>query len=99
MMLPFPANTPQGLTNLVRSTGGTVVLGCSSQRHIWTAVHNQMESLRIIEVPEVAYFINEQSVKHYGYLKGLDEAIDDVTYVIQTSGTQFTYHKLCQDND
>ncbi|KAK0258682.1 hypothetical protein LTR59_008457 [Friedmanniomyces endolithicus] len=87
MMLPFAANTPEGLVSLLELSSSEVVLATACHKHLWTEPLKQRPEIRLIEVPDIDEFVHDRRLQPYKYERTLDEGIDDTHLVLQTSGT------------
>ncbi|KAK5115286.1 hypothetical protein LTR62_001486 [Meristemomyces frigidus] len=85
-LLPFPANTPASIVNLLKTTSSTVVLATASHMRIWEEPLKQYTATAV-EVPNLDHFLSDEPVEHYKYVQTLRECYDEPAYVIQTSGT------------
>lgn len=46
--------------------------------------------LKMITIPSLEYFMDNESTPHYPYTKTWEEAKDEIAYIIHTSGTTGT---------
>ena len=86
VMFPFPANTAEGLANLLELSSSKVALASESHAHIWTEPLAGKPEIRLIKVPDLGSFVNEKSVEPYTYDRTWDEGTEDPQCLIQTSG-------------
>jgi hypothetical protein len=76
---------------------GTTDLLAQTQCDVWITTHDGSErgndlvkermTLRVLIIPSVEYFLEDEKTAHYPYAKTWDEAKSDVIYIIHTSGT------------
>ncbi|KAK0841357.1 hypothetical protein LTS02_016870 [Friedmanniomyces endolithicus] len=87
VMLPFPANTAEGLVNLLNLSKATVVLAPASHKHIWEKPREIKQGVDFVEVPGPECFLHDRLVEKYDYARRLPEAAEDPAFLVQTSGT------------
>ncbi|KAK5119540.1 hypothetical protein LTR85_007368 [Meristemomyces frigidus] len=86
-LLPFAANTPEGLLSLLELSGSEVVMASDNHRELWKEPLALKPDLRFIEMPDIGHFIHDRAVTPYPYDRSYDEGMNDPVYMIQTSGT------------
>lgn len=88
LLVPFPANTQQGMLKLLDACGCQVVLGSGNGLTVWETIKEVKVNMKIIEVPGLDFFSHEKhDPKPYPYRITLEEGRKDLLYMLQTSGT------------
>ncbi|KAF2170523.1 hypothetical protein M409DRAFT_19343 [Zasmidium cellare ATCC 36951] len=98
VLIPFPANTEEGLIKLLEAAKCEKVLAPKEASHAWDKALKFMPSLSLVEMPPLASFLHDKEVQHYPFTRTLQDGIDDEALVIQTSGTTGNPQPILQSN-
>lgn len=100
LLIPFPANTVQGMSKLLAAADCRIALASGKGCEVWGKIQKVTPELRIVEIPEMEFFLEEGEGEVFPYEVGLDEGRKDMLFMLQTSGSFFecsTIH-ACSSN-
>lgn len=89
LLIPFPANTVQGMSKLLAAAECRVALASGKGCEVWGKIQKVKPELRIVEIPEMEFFLKEGEGEVFPYEVGLDEGRKDMLFMLQTSGSFF----------
>lgn len=89
LLIPFPANTVQGMSKLLAAADCRVALASGKGCEVWGKIQKVKPELRIVEIPEMEFFLEEGEGDVFPYEVGLDEGRKDMLFMLQTSGSFF----------
>ncbi|KAK5676426.1 hypothetical protein LTR17_027740, partial [Elasticomyces elasticus] len=83
----FPANTAEGLVNLLNLSKATMVLAPASHKHMWENPREIQQGIYFVEVARPECFLQDRLVEKYAYACRLPEAAEDPAFLVQMLGT------------
>lgn len=89
LLIPFPANTVQGMSKLLAAADCRIALASGKGCEVWGKIQKVKPELRIVEIPEMEFFLREGEGEVFPYEVGLDEGRKDMLFMLQTSGSFF----------
>lgn len=87
LLIPFPANTVQGMSKLLAAADCRIALASGKGCEVWGKIQKVKPELRIVEIPEMEFFLEKGEGEVFPYEVGLDEGRKDLLFMLQTSGS------------
>ncbi|CAG8979441.1 hypothetical protein HYALB_00011954 [Hymenoscyphus albidus] len=101
LLFPLNQNSRAGHLGILTAIGCKTLLASQDQIELWNALHPEIDTFKVLVVPELEYFLKVEETKEYPYNFSWQDVKDDVGIILHTSGStglpkpiKYTNHML-----
>lgn len=96
-MLPLNQNSRAGHLNVLGATDCKTLLASKDQLEAWNALRPEIDSFKVLVIPELEYFLKVEETKTYPFNLSWEDIKDDVMLILHTSGSTGTFCSAAEE--